>query len=180
MKRTVLVFGLISGLIVSVLMVAGMSMVYNNPDFKGSMVIGYASMILAFSFVFVGIKNYRDKYNGGVITFGTAFKTGIFISLIASTMYVATWMVDYHFFMPDFMDRYSAHVLKEAVDSGATQIEISEKTAEMEKYGEMYKNPLFVIMFTYLEILPVGILVTVISSIILKRKENAGTVEIAG
>ena len=70
---------------------------YNN--FNGSMVVGYSAMILAFSFVFVGVKNFRDKENAGVITFGKAFQIGFLIALIASSMYVITWMVDYYFFI---------------------------------------------------------------------------------
>jgi hypothetical protein len=69
------------------------------------MLIGYASMLIAFSLVFVGIRNYRDKFNEGVISFGKAFKIGIMIVLIASTMYVVAWLIDYFFFIPDFFNR---------------------------------------------------------------------------
>lgn len=65
MKKNVIVFGLIAGLIVSVLMVLSMARCYSDPSLEHSMLIGYASMVLAFSFIFVGIKNYRDKYNDG-------------------------------------------------------------------------------------------------------------------
>jgi hypothetical protein len=178
MKRNVLVFGLISGSIVTLMMLIGTSMMYKDPNFQGSMIIGYASMLLAFSFIFVGIKNYRDKYNGGLITFGKAFKIGFYISLIASTMYVLTWLVCYYGFMPDFMERYSDTVINTARSSGATEAEISKKLAEMDTYKEMYKNPLFVILLTYAEILPLGILVSLICSLILKRKTS--TAEMAG
>ncbi len=65
--------------------------------YETSMLIGYASMLIAFSLVYVGIRNYRNKYNGGVISFGKAFKIGILIVLIASTLYVIAWMIDYFF-----------------------------------------------------------------------------------
>src|SRR5688500_7026342 len=110
MKRNVIVFGLISGLIITAFMVYGTLMCYNNADFDMSMAIGYASMIVAFSFIFVGVKNYRDKYNGGVISFGKAFKTGFYISLVASTMYVVVWLIEYYVFIPDFMEKYTAYV----------------------------------------------------------------------
>src|SRR5215210_668865 len=93
MKKNILIYGLIAGVIVSVLMLLSMNYISHcegNVDYTTSMVIGYASMLLAFSLVFVGIRNYRDKYNGGVISFGKAFKIGILIVLIASTMYVAS------------------------------------------------------------------------------------------
>ena len=120
--------------------------------------------------VYVGIRNYRDKYNGGVISFGKAFKIGIMIVLIASTIYVVAWLIDYFFFIPDFMEKFSASELDKLKASGASQIEIDKETKEMANLTRMFKNPFFNAMMTYVEILPVGLIVTVISSLILKRK----------
>lgn len=126
MKKNVIVFGLISGLIITTMMVFSVDQCYKNADFEGSMVLGYAGMILAFSFVFVGIKNFRDKYNEGMISFMAAFKIGLYITLIASTMYVVVWLFYYYLFVPDFMDKYSAHMLKQLKASGATQVEVKD------------------------------------------------------
>jgi len=172
MKKNVIVFGLIAGVIASVLMVISMVRCSSDANFEHSMLIGYASMVVAFSFIFVGIKNYRDKYNNGLITFGKAFKTGLYISLIASTMYVITWLVDYYVFIPDFMDKYVAHMLKEAKDSGASAAELAKQAKELAYNQQLYKNPIMVVLFTYMEILPVGILVSLIAALILKRKSH--------
>lgn len=172
MKRNVIVFGLIAGLIVTSMMLFSIAKCYRDANFEGSMLAGYASMILAFSFIFVGIKNYRDKYNHGSISFGKGFKIGLYISLIASTLYVLVWLVDYYIFIPDFMDKYTAHVLSAAQKSGASADEISAKTTEMASYREMYKNPLFVILLTYMEILPIGIIISLLAALILKKKSN--------
>lgn len=173
MRKNILTFGVIAGLIVSILMVITMGVCHSSDNFgEGSMVWGYASMIIAFAFIFVAIKNFRDKYNGGVISFGKAFTIGLFISLIASTFYVVTWLIYYYNFIPDFMDKYAAVMLKKAAEKGASAAELQSKTAEMDAMKQMYKNPLWVIAFTYIEILPVGIIVAVISSLILKRKPH--------
>ena len=111
MKKIVIVCGGIAGLIVSATMMLSTGMCYASGNFEGSMLLGYASMVLAFSLVFVGIRNYRDKYNQGSISFGKAFKTGFFIILLASTMYVLVWLVNYYFLIPDFADKYSAYML---------------------------------------------------------------------
>jgi len=174
MKRNILICGLISGIIVVILMVYMSMACYKNEDFESSMVLGYASMILSFSLIFVGIKNYRDKLNNGIVTFGKAFKIGLYITLIASTMYVLAWLVEYYLFIPDFMDKYTAHVMREAGREGASQTELNEKAAEMLSYKEMYKSPILVILLTYSEILPVGLIVSLISALILKRKSNLG------
>lgn len=172
MKKNILVYGLISGLIISALMAVNLAMCSKNNDFDNSMVIGYASMLIAFSMIFVGIQNYRDKYNGGIISFGKAFRVGFFITLLASTIYVIVWLVEEHFFFPDFMEKYMAFEMNKLQASGISTTELADKTKEMEQAKEMYKNPFFKILFTYAEILPVGLIVTLISSLILKRKNN--------
>ncbi len=173
MKKNIIIYGLIAGIVVSILMqfiVNYISHCEGNIDFDTSMLIGYASMLIAFSLVYVGIRNYRDKYNGGVISFGKAFKIGIMMVLIASTIYVVAWLIDYYFFIPDFMEKYSAAMLDKLKASGASQIEIDKETKEMTNFVRMFKNPFFNAMMTYAEILPVGLIVTLISSLILKRK----------
>src|SRR5206468_3567815 len=110
-------------------------------DYNTSMLIGYASMFIAFSLVFVGIRNYRNKFNGGVISFGKAFKVGILMVLLASTIYVLAWLIDYFFFFPDFMDKYSAHMLDQLKASGASQAEIDKQAKEMANMATLYKTP---------------------------------------
>ena len=173
MKKNIIIYGLIAGIVVSVVMLSSVNYLSHcegSVDYNTSMLIGYASMLLAFSLVFVGIRNYRDKYNNGVVSFGKAFKIGIMIALIASTIYVVAWLVDYFFFIPDFMEKYSAHTLDQLKAGGASQIEIDKQTKEMADFALMYKNPFFNALMTYAEILPVGLIVTLISSLILKRK----------
>ena len=173
MKKNIVIYGLIAGAIVSILMLSTVNYLSHcegNVDYDTSMLIGYASMLIAFSLVFVGIRNYRDKFNEGIISFGKAFKIGTMIVLIASTIYVIAWLIDYFFFIPDFMDKYATHMLDELKASGASQLEIDKQAEEIARFGKMYKNPIFNAMMTYMEILPVGLIVTLISSLILKRK----------
>lgn len=175
MQKNIVIYGLISGIIVSVLMVISINFISHadgKVDYNTSLLIGYASMLIAFSLVYVGIRNYRDKYNDGVISFGKAFKIGIMMVLIASTIYVVAWLIDYFFFIPDFMEKFSAQEITNLKASGASQVEIDNQTKKMAHFAEMYKNPFFNSMMTYAEILPVGLVVTIISSLILKRKNN--------
>ena len=170
MKKIIFVYGTIAGLIVGGLMFFSTSYFCSKGDFDGGLIYGYTSMIIAFSMIFVGVKSFRDKYNGGTIKFGKAFKIGLFISLIASTIYVISWLINYYCFMPDFMDKYAAVMITKAQASGITADQLAKKTAEMAQMKEWYKNPLFVILMTYVEILPVALVVTLISALILKRK----------
>lgn len=172
MKRTVLVFGLISGAIVSVLMACSMYYIHLHPEAEmgnASMVIGYLSMLVAFAFIFVGVKQYRDRQGSGYITFGKAFKLGFLVALIASTLYVVMWALMYNLVMPDFMDVYSAQMIKDA-QTKMTAAELEKTVQEMNMYKEWYKNPVFFVLLTYMEILPVGFIVSLIVALVLKRK----------
>lgn len=172
MKKIVLIFGLVAGLIVSGMMLWAAYRIHETGHLEGNEVLGFTIMAIAFSGIYVGIKNFRDKHNGGVISFGKAFKIGFYITLIASTMYVAVWLVDYYVFIPDFMEKYTACVMTNAKNDGATEAELAEKAAFMAKQTELYKNPLFVVLFTYMEIFPIGLIITLISALILKRKNK--------
>lgn len=142
---------------------------YNNANANhggGSMVIGYLTMLISFSLIFVAVKNFRDKQNGGIISFGKAFQMGLLIALIGSTIYVIAWAMVYNFYMPDFMDKYAASMIKSAKPE-----ELKEVTAKAQEYVVMYKNPLWFSFFTYMEILPVGLIVSLITALVLKRKK---------
>ncbi|MFC3197649.1 DUF4199 domain-containing protein [Parapedobacter deserti] len=165
MKRNVLLFGLIIGVILCANMVIMVNMMYSDTDFKGNDVVGYAAMIILFSLIFFGVKNHRDKQLGGHISFGNAFKMGSLIALVGSTLYVVVWLFYYYLFVPDFIDVYTDHVL-----TTCSPEDLQAKTVQMANFKEMYKNPLFVILITYSEVLPIGLVVALVSALLLKRK----------
>ncbi len=167
MKKIVLVCGLIAGLIVSSVMVIVVATGQHN---NNGMLIGYASMVMAFSLIFVGVKNYRDHYNGGSISFKKAFTIGLLITLVAATCYVITWLVDYYFFIPDFADKYAAVELEKLKATGATPQQVATQKATLDRFTSMYKNPFFNALITYSEIVPVGLIISLISALVLKRK----------
>ncbi len=174
MKRLILRYGLLGGLIVAAVMATATLYCYGTGRFEGSMVLGYASMLLAFSLIFVAVKQLRDRHYGGAISFGKAFKTALLVTLVTSTVYVVAWLICYYFFMPDFMEKYTAYMNQKAATDGSTAAEIASQKEQMSMYAKMYKNPVFVVLLTYVEILPVGILVSVIAALILKRKAKPG------
>lgn len=164
MKKIVLVFGLVIGTILCANMVVMTNMIYANTNYKGNDIVGYAAMVVVFSIIFFGVRNYRNRYPGGYMSFGKAFKTGTLIALVASTIYVAVWLFYYYLFIPDFIDVYTSCVLK-----NCTAADLPAKTAEMANFKEMYKNPLFVVLITYSEVFPVGLVVAFVSALILKK-----------
>lgn len=142
----------------------------DSKDYSQLETLGYISMALALSTVFVGIKNHRDQHLGGVITFKQAFMTGLWIVLVASVIYVVGWMIYYPNFMADFPEQYSAYQLEQYSADGMSDAELAVKREEMNQWVEMYKNPLIMMAFTFLEIFPIGLVVALLSAVILKRK----------
>lgn len=167
MKKIVLVFGIIIGLVFCANIGFMVYWMYHNPDLKGSELVGYTIMVVVFSLIYIGVRNYRNKQLDGFISFGKAFKTGALIALLGSAIYVAAWLFSYYLFVPDFMDVYSDYVLK-----NCTPEDLPAKTKEMADFKELYKNPLFVILITFSEVLPIGLVVALVSALILKRKRN--------
>lgn len=164
MKNNILKNGLLGGLFVSVIMMSMVFYMKANPGKEPSSILGFLSMFAALFFVVIGIRQQRSENNGS-ITFGKAFTTGLLISLIISTMYVLVWLIVYYNFFPNFMEQYSDIVLKKTKPE-----DLVKKTAEMNQMKEWYKNPIMVILLTYMEIFPLGIVVSLISALILKRK----------
>ncbi|MRG43821.1 DUF4199 family protein [Chitinophaga sp. SYP-B3965] len=172
MKKNILVSGLIGGAFLSIVLVYSISLCYSRENFEGNMVLGFASMFLAFSLIFIAVKNFRDKHNGGVVTFGKAFMIGLYISLIASSMYVLTWVIDYYLFVPDFMEKFVAHNIQQVTAKGGSAAEIAEKAKEMNWYADMYKSPIMLVLLTYMEVFPIGLLISLISALILRKKKK--------
>ena len=173
MKKTVLTYGGIAGGAIVIMMFISMALLEgDSPNFKRAEVIGYISMIAALSMIFVGIKTYRDKELDGTINFGKAFQVGLMITLVASAIYVIGWMIYTSTGgAAEFMDQYYEYSVNELQNSGASQEVIDQKIAEMEKFKEMYKNPLVQIGITFLEIFPVGLVISLIAAGLLRKKQ---------
>lgn len=167
MKKTVLTYGIIGGVIVSAMM--WLTLGSGKHDFDNGMWIGYTTMVIALSTIFFAVKTYRDKYMGGEINFGRAFLMGLYITLIASTMYAASWMVLSATTDQDIMEQYYVHEKQKLESSDLPAAEVEAKLQEMRDFQEMYKNPIVKIGFTYMEILPVGLLISVFCAALLKR-----------
>lgn len=174
MKRVVLTFGIISGVLSSAMMLGTIPFA---DKIGHSLIVGYATIVASFLLVYFGIRAYRNTVGGGRITFGRGFGVGISITLITCVFYVASWEVMYFFFMPDFMTKYTAHEVEKAKASGASEAAIQAKIQELDKAAEAYKNPLVNVSETFLEPFPVGLLITLISAAVLRRRKDASEPE---
>jgi len=174
MKKTVLTFGLIAGVMISVLM-DGSLLIANKVSSGHSMLLGYTMMVASFLLVYFGIRSYRDNTLGGQISFGRAFACGILIALITSVCYVAMWEILYFNFMPHFMDSYWAAQIHKIQSSGLDPATTAAQVAAIERSQQLYQNPFVNMAYTFMEPLPVGVIITLISAAILRRKAPVET-----
>jgi len=171
MKKIVLIYGSIAGLIVGGMLLATMPLYQNGIlDHEHGLLIGYTSMVISLSLVFFGVKSYRDKYLSGVITFGKAVAVGLLISLVAAVLYALAWEICYHTVASGYVDHMVTSHLEKLKQEGASVEKIEAERVEMEEFKIMYEN--FIIRFgmTLMEILPVGVVITLISAGLLRRK----------
>jgi len=169
MTPVILRYGILAGLIVSLPWLVYMLTLPADGHMSHSMLLGYTLMIIAFSMVFVGIKQYRDRTQGGAIKFGTAFTLGLGISGVASLIYVIGWEICMAFSKYDFIAAYSKFMLDDARARGAGPAEMEQAAAQAADFARMYSNPMYRMALTFLEIFPVGIVVSVISATLLRN-----------
>ncbi|MEO6065160.1 MAG: DUF4199 domain-containing protein [Lysobacterales bacterium] len=166
--KYVLTYGLLSGLVVIATMVAGIAFSDQASVFSSAF-FGYTVMLVALSFIFVGVKRYRDIERGGIVKFGPAFGIGLGIAAFAGVAYVIGWEIYLAATDYAFIDEYIAGIMKARQDAGASAEAIAKELVKLEEMRVNYAKPLFRIPMTFLEIFPVGLLVSLVSAALLRN-----------
>lgn len=172
MKKIILINGIIAGALVSLmLLITQYIFRANDTTLDYGMLIGFSTMIISLSLIFVAVKTYRDRHQNGVITFGKAFQIGILIAVIASFMYATTWEIYFNTAGSDFVEWYTKAQMDKLVEEGASETELTEMKTSLDSMATMYKNPLMRFSMTLMEIFPVGLIITLLSAGLLRKKE---------
>jgi len=138
-----------------------------TPNYDSSMYVGYTLMILGFVVIYPAVISYRNNVGEGTITFGRALSVGLLVTVVACVCYSIAWLIVTRTVMPDFMDKYCAHMIDEARKGGASP----EAIAKQLKMMEMYKKPVMLFLVTFCEPLPVGIPLSLICAAIIKKRK---------
>jgi hypothetical protein len=168
MTRFILVYGSISGVLISAIMVTAM-IISTGQGTGGSQVFGYASMLFAMSLVFIAIKRYRDTRLGGVIKFWPAFGLGLATAGLASVFYVAAWEIYINTAGSGWVDLYVAQIIEAERAKGGTEEALNAFIEQTQQSMELYSNWWFRIPITFTEILPVGLVVGLVSAGLLRN-----------
>jgi hypothetical protein len=180
MFKTIVRFGLIAGLIVAIPMVVLM-VGFSPATFEaGGLLYGYLSMIAALTMVFLGVKHYRDTVRGGTIKFGPALGVGLGISAVASLLYAVGWEVSLALTGFDFADSYYRSLIDAARAKGTSEAELQQLIADGKSFAAWYSKPWLRMPMSFVEMFPVGLLISLISAALLRNsrllpaRANAG------
>ena len=163
-----LTYGLLSGLVTISVMMTGILLGGQGSIFTSEW-FGYLVMLVALTFIFVGVKRYRDVEKGGIVRFLPAFAMGLAIAAVAGIAYVAVFeaylaLTDYA-----FIDNYVDGIIRAHKAEGMPPAALAREVAKLEALRVQYANPLFRIPMTFLEIFPVGFLVALVSALLLRN-----------
>jgi hypothetical protein len=167
MQKVIWKYGLFAGVILAALMFLTIPFVDTIGDM--GVVLGYTTMVIGFMMIFFGIRAYRDGEGAGKVTFGRAFLIGLAITVIGSLCYVGAWEVMSARYMPDFAEKYSARIMAEARADSMPAAELAATQKKLDEFAESYKNPWFRVPMVLLEPLPVGLILSLVASGMLRR-----------
>jgi hypothetical protein len=163
--RYALTYGILAGLVILAIFIPALALANQH-----SMVVGYLIMLVGLTLVFVGVKRFRDIERGGIVRFLPAFLLGLAISLVASIVYVIGWEIylsttDYALF-----DDYIGEQMRSYQAAGMSGAELAQKTEEMAAMRAQFRDNMpFRLAMIFLEVFPVGLVVSLVSAALLRN-----------
>lgn len=169
MLRRILSYGTVAGLLVGIPLFC-LTFVLHGHSEKYGLIIGYTTMLIALSTVFVAIKRYRDSELGGVIKFLPAFGLGLGISAVAGMFYALAWEAALAVMHGDFANNFAASQIAHEQARGLSGEALAKVKATWEQWAASYHNPLYRLPQSFTEIFPVGVLVSLVSAALLRNR----------
>lgn len=170
MKQTIISYGIKSAIAIVVLFLAGWTL-GKNLDFSTQEVIGYASMIVSLSFVYFGIKHFRDQVNNGALTFKKALAIGLLISLFAAVAFAILDVIYVTFINPDFTQAYYEYTL-EGMRKTLSPEEFETQKKLIESQMELFASPAISGIIMFATVMIIGLAISLLSALLLQRKSS--------
>ena len=170
MKKTALRYGLFSATVLIVLFIIGFLAFGSADAYEAQEILGYSSMVISMLFVFFGIKHFRDHVNGGHLSFGKGMKMGLLIIIIPSLAFGLFDLLYAYVINPGALDKYYDYQLSK-MQASMTASEFNAERAKMESAKAMFSNPAVNFLVMTLTVFIIGVIASVISSLILRRNK---------
>lgn len=168
--KTIILFGLMGGMVtvLNYLMWSRMHL-ENMTDMAYTMLIGYVIMLLSCIPIFFGLRKIRAN-SEGKISFGKLLLLGLGIAGVAGLIYGIAWAVYYNTH-PGILDWFNKNITEQMTKEGKTATEIQKSVSQMKEMFKMYDNPITAVLVPmFMEFMPVGLIVSLISAAILRMK----------
>jgi hypothetical protein len=168
MKNTIIKHGVFSIITASALFFLALTL-GKTFDYSTQEVIGYLSMVASLSFVYFGIKHFRDNENNGSVTFIKALLIGVLISACAG---IGFGIIDYIYttqINPDFATEYLEKTL-ETMKTTLSPEEFEIKRKELVQQMEQYGGSGFMAFIMFITVVIIGFIISLISALFLQRK----------
>ena len=169
MRKSVLIFGVSSGVVAIVMMLATLPYIQNHDSEKAD-IFGYASMVLSALLVFFGIRSFREKESAGRLTFGRGLLVGVLITLISWACFSVAFELIYFWIVPDYGEKFAACMIERARDSGGTPADIDKARSQAAMFRRLWDNPFTNAALTFATLFPVGFAAAAISATILRKR----------
>lgn len=170
MKKIVIKYGMYGVAVMFIISISAFFIFKNNHNWDLQEIIGYATIVLSLLFVFFGIRQWRDKYNAGQLSFPKGLGIGTLISLFPSVAFgLLTWvegLID-----PKWQDQYYAHYI-EGVKKTTSPEKLQAALQEIADQREMFSSPVAQFGLMFLTVFVIGFIITIISTLILKRNNK--------
>ncbi len=130
--------------------------------------VGYLFFIAA---MIMGIKAYRDKYAGGLITYGKSFSTGFMIGLYASILAAIYGFIYFSYINPG--------IIQEMIDLRVEEMwvqnpEMTDQQFEMaESWMKRFMNPIAMAVMGLIANTIMALIFSLIVSIFMQKKDKS-------
>lgn len=173
MNKTVFRYGIYATILIVTVSAFNFFVLSKLTGETGQELAGYLTMLLSMIFVFIGIRHYRDQENGGSLSFGQGLKVGVLIVLIPSVFFGLFDLLYTEVINPKWLDEYYAkYADKLKATTSPEKLEAALKKLAAEK--EIFSNPVYQFLLMALTVFIIGFIVTIISSITLKKTKKEG------
>lgn len=166
-KRSV-ILGLSGGAIMVGLFLISYAFGVEQLGYSASEVVGYVSMILGLSTIFVAVRNHRDHDLNGKISFVQAMKAGAIVAVIAALVFGVFTIVLYE--TTDVSEQLASMYEQDLVEQGMSPEKargaFEQQMAEVPEWLTTSPGQGFLMFMT---VFPLGLIVSAISGLVLKR-----------
>ncbi|OKY27428.1 DUF4199 domain-containing protein [Thalassotalea sp. PP2-459] len=164
MKKLIMKYGLIAGVIVVCIPFIGSLVMGSDPStYQMGEIIGYSTMIFSLLTIFLAVKEYKAQCKE-VVSFKQIFLLGIGITFIAAFMFGVYNVLYATVIEPDFMNNYFNYYIENIRNSGATEEVINQQIAQLEQEKSFFMNPMVNFSVMFANVFMIGLIISIVSA----------------